>query len=342
MKLSPTIRFRPFSHVSGTMCLLPGSHLAFQCFMELVCIFDYSKASPHVIGAIRFSDLGTLKEFTVLQDIERAEIIVSGFSSTGFIRYVIRPQTDPRSWVVEFEKLARPIAASLVKKDDREMQETLSIKQGDIVSFLYNDKPSEPLHLPAPERLFLGVDKSQDWDMVVRRKKLEEYLPYLYALSQTIPESTLDEIPRLGIEELFQAAFSHMMIPRLVDTGFHGFMNPIVSNINQSPLGLFSQIYKQARAQFFMERDALWHIVKPAFVSGTLANITTKRGHVVSLEWTKHTIRRVEITPAADDEITIHFQNDVKRFRANNVLYECPAVITLRKDSILMLDNFLK
>ncbi len=340
MTLTPTIRFRPFSHVSGAMCLLPGSHLAFQCFVEFICIFDMTGASSHLIGAVRFSDLGPLTQFTVLQDIEKGKIIVSGFSHDGFIRYVISPLTDPRSWTLCIEKCPRPLNLSLVKKDDREVQETLRVEKGAFLSFFYNDKPSEPLKLPDRERLFLGVDKSQDWDMVVRRKKLEEYLPYLYALSQTVLGAESDEIPLLGIEELFQAGFSHMMVPRLVDAGFHGFQSPIVQNTNQSPLILFGQIYKHARAQFFREREGLWHIVKPAFVSGSLSNITTKKGHKLSLEWTKYQMRRVEIQAKDDDVLEVHFQNDIKSFRFENVRLPNPGRIFLSANTTYLLDNF--
>jgi len=340
MSLVPTIRFKPFSRASGTMCLLPGSHLVFQCFMEFICVFDYSGEESHLIAAVRFPDLGPLEKFCVMQDHEKEKIIVSGISGKGFIRYEITPTEDPRSWQLFFDKVPETLTLSVVKKDDRELQETHVVHAKSPLAFFYKDVASKPRQRGTKARLFLGVDKSQDWDMVARRAHLAEILPFWFSLAQSLPEIgyTPDPGPSLlqasEFTALFQAAFSHMLVPRLVDTSFHGYALGVVQNTNRCPLTLFPELFSQIRSLFFKEREHVWEIPKPQFVSGTFSNYTTQKGHTISLEWTKGMIRRMLILPSCDDTVELHLQKEVQRPKA--------PTLKLQQGQSILLDNFLK
>lgn len=297
MALTISQRFYPYSHKSGTLCLLPGTHLACKVFVSRVELYDYSKELPSLIETLDMSHFGPLDKFLVQQDLEHGKIVVSGFSSEGFIRY--------------------PLA----------YQPTLTSR----------------------ERLFLGVDKSQEWQQVVRRMDMREIVPYLYMLAQSVPDCALEEEtgPSLirdlqdarpseveaALEALFKAGFSDLLVPRLIDTDYHGYKKPIVSVTNKSPLYLLKVLYPLLRSLFIEERDGLLHILPklpPKWVSGTLTDCTTANGHKISIEWTKGFIRRVKVTANSCSPIQLAFQKEVKKYRS------------WQSENTTMYDNFLK
>ena len=84
MRIKDTFRFKPFSHTPGVRCLLPNTRLVYQIF-----------PSRYVVGD-EVVEISPLKKFTVLQDLERDEIVISGFSLSGFKRYVIKNEASKR------------------------------------------------------------------------------------------------------------------------------------------------------------------------------------------------------------------------------------------------------
>lgn len=293
MSLSSAVRYKPFSHVPGTICLIPGTMHAVQVFPTCYSIYDYSSQEPRLIETKQFDHTGPLEQFCVLQNLEKGKVEVSGFSQNGFVRYKIGPDVTfgPR------------------------------------------------------ERLFLGVDKSQDWQMVRRRCNMNEVLPYLYWLSQSIPlpQEVHGSFLR-DLKALFSAGFSDLLVPRLIDTDHNGY-EVIVSDTNQSPLVLLKHLFGRIRSLFFQEQNgqiAILPNLPSECHSGTLSGITTARGHTISLEWTKHLIRRVSIEAACDDEITFEFQKPIKSVRAQSQRVQTPFVLKVTAGSKHLLDNFQK
>ena len=189
------------------------------------------------------------------------------------------------------------------------------------------------------ERLFLGVDKSQDWQLVVRRNNLSEIVPYLFWLAQSVPTEDGDEVA-MPLKELVRAAFGEHLVPRVVDTDFQGFKEPLY---NGRPLALLKGIYSQVRSLFFSEEGSLFSILPNLpFISGSLANIRTTKGHTIHLEWTKGLIRRLQIVAASDDEITLHFQKEIDSFRLEKHPMTAPATLKLKKNQTYLLDHFQK
>src|SRR5579862_7562439 len=95
-------RLRPFSHTPGTSSLIPKTSYAATVFpgrLELVCL----ESKKHI--EITLPDLGPLKEFTLLLDLEKEHLVVFGSSSAGYVRYILYRQDN--SLVLYFDRLPK-------------------------------------------------------------------------------------------------------------------------------------------------------------------------------------------------------------------------------------------
>ncbi len=364
---APTIRFKPFSHQAGTMCLLPGSHLAFQIYPALVCVFDYSLAENPLVAAFRLANLGPIDKFCVLQDQETGKIIVSGFVKAGFVRYVITSVQDPKEFNVAFEKLPTKTVIEFGKRsykvvcDDNVISATATVDVGNKIAFFNGDKPSGFFVFGSRERLFLGIDKSQNWPQVLQRCCMKEIVPYLYWLSQSIGQlndkitdgpSLLQNVRMASREnvlthfkDLFVAGFHQLLIPRLQDNDFHGYDLPLVYDQKIPPLAMLRGVFEAIRGLFFLENDKqlkVLPLLPTELPCGMLSSITTVKGHKITIEWTKHLIRRVFIEATCDDEIIFSFQNQITSCRLGKVRINTPATIKIRQKQTYLLDNFQK
>src|SRR5438445_4041886 len=90
MTIKIATRFRPFSHTSPTFCLIPKTALAAEICPAYIRIFDPSKTGSIYEHHLSF---GPLKNFTVILELEKGYIEVSGFSKSDFIRYRIHANT---------------------------------------------------------------------------------------------------------------------------------------------------------------------------------------------------------------------------------------------------------
>ncbi len=356
MALTTTLRFRPFSHTSGDVCMLCGSSLAFQIFAGRIVVFDYSIKEPAPLATFTISGLGPLDQFCVLQDMEQGKIVVSGFAKGGFVRYTIASTLDSKSWTVTFLKLPAAIHFG-----------DALVSQGKSLTYSYGTSSHRSAIFGPRERLFLGVDKAQEWSQVVRRCQMQEILPYLHWLSQSVAydgiasevraapslftnaQEVVEQKKRVDVvgslKALFIAGFGSRLVPRLEDSEHHGYLLPVVDSRCQSPLALLQRLFGLVRSLFFQEQAALLTILPllpPEFSCGTLSDITTSKGHKIALEWTKHTIRRVRIEAACDDELTLSFQKEIKTFRHGSHRFDAPAKLKILAKQTYLLDNFLK
>lgn len=308
MTIKVDSRFLPFSHQSPTICLIPKSTLAAEICPARLKIFD--PATNALVYETSFS-FGPLKKFTVTLDLERASVDVSGFAKSGFIRYQIH---------------------------------------SDCVRFL---KGSDAVHtfpeggritctLDARERLSLGSHKAQDAEHILRRLDLKEILPIWFFLSQSIPK--IDSIsnvqsPSLFAEaqcalagdhealyekllNLFQAGFKSLFFPRLIDDSFLGFEHPVLGVKNASPLLLLQESYPLIRSLFFQEKENTWNFLPalpPQFHCGRMIDLTTKKGHKLSIEWTKKFVRQIILEVRSDEVYAFKYAPCIKRFRVSSL-----------------------
>jgi len=332
--IHPDLRFAPFCHESPTFVLIPHTEATAEICPAKVTIFSLIHPFK-IIFETNFS-FGPLEQFTVIQDLEHGKIEVSGFSSQGFVSY-------------EIDATGLHFVRGAVKKS---------------FSFILPKAP-----VKKPERLSLGCHKAQDSFLIFRRKDIQEYLPIWFFLAQSIPEQkplapvgdcllselakTIEKKDKNGLSntlcDFFLASFRSLFFPRLVDDSHLGYsLPPILPDHTLSPLAILSESLPLVRSLFFRESDHHFEILPllpKECHAGRLTNITTKNQDSLSIEWTKHSLRRAEIIPARSSSFSFKFPTGIKRLRvhtkeANLGFFSADDLLPLEKSKLYLLDRF--
>lgn len=185
------------------------------------------------------------------------------------------------------------------------------------------------------ERLSFGNHKSQDVDLIRRRKDLTEILPIWFKLATHYANFTVSQEPvkpgsllyelvnetdRNRLADLFLktylSGFSPFFVPRASDTDFNGFELPPLKG--EEPLRLLIEGAKAIKRMIVEERDGGIHLLSclpSLFHAGRLIETPLAQGGVISVEWTKHFVRRVIYVPQNEEDVNIRFPKEVKRYR---------------------------
>jgi hypothetical protein len=245
MKVIIASRYKPFSHLPGAACLVPGQEAIIQAFPS-------------------FSEVRTLKGELIFTEPGRKTLV---------------------------QDLEKPFRS---------------------------------------ERLSFGSHKQQDVDAIRRRGDLKEILPLWHKLAtyypskgEVLPGSLLYELchetDRNRMEERFlnvyYAGFSPFFIPRKKDSEHHGFALPPLGD--EDPLLLITEGAKAIRSMIVQEQEhevRLLPKLPSLFSCGRWVDCPIASG-VISIEWTKHFLRRVIYTPFETKEIELKFPKEVKQYR---------------------------
>lgn len=185
MQIKIASRFKPYSHLPGAACLIPGTNCIIEAYPTLLRIGNQDVWLPLT---------GPIRNFTVEQDLEKNCVWIFGEAKEGYYRLQIVASEQG------IEVLAR---------------------RGSLPSFKI--PLLLPFCLPPKwERLSLGNHKSQDWDLVWRRMDLREILPILFCLAQKTPGPLGNPIQDINFKAFCKARFSQMLIPREVDDQHQG------------------------------------------------------------------------------------------------------------------------
>jgi hypothetical protein len=328
----PSIRFLPFSHEPGMHCMLPGSTLSCQIFPSKICVYDQQKQKPQLVAEYLFLDLGPLEEFTVTQNLEKGGIFVSGFTFNQYLQYQVVPAREEKKIALSFIKVPKPL--------------TLLYSENSVTTSIKIEKgiPREKYVFTKPqERLFLGNTKAQKWPYVWFRQDLREILPHVYAISQTIPGKQF-ETKIEDLKEFLLTAFCDMLIPQLSDTKFLGYPTRVFPE-DIVPVDILHSSFYAIRRLFFKEEGANFFLLPallPLFCSGMLSKVKTEAGHLVSIEWTRSSPRRVWIEAKSDDGIYCLLPKQSKTFRFGSKRLVSGSLLELKKDRIYLLDRFEK
>jgi hypothetical protein len=326
--------------VAGTSCVLPGSTLEFQIFPALMSIQDISQAKPKKIADHELNIQGPVKDFTVMQDLEKGCISVWGESQNGFFRYHITSHKENPGWCLHKEK-----------------EPKAGLHFNPQVPVGYEIKPFKG------EVLSLGVFKKQDWALVQRRLDLAEIFPFWMQLGQSIPYianlensqgtlSLLQECKKallstppdkilMPFAHLFLAGFQGMLTPRLIDDQHQGFSLPPVTLQNMSPLLILTEGAKLIRSLFLNQNESKIEILTnlpPQFHSGRLINVKNNLGYF-DIEWTKKSIRRMIVYTEQRGEWGLIFQKPFKRFRIRCNKKDKGSVIQIGETPLLLEAN---
>lgn len=334
MSITIAEHLRPFSHLPGTTTILSGSGHQIQIFPTLIRIFDLTQGNPVLLRDIHLIAAGPLDQFTVCNDLEKGRITVSGKSRKGWIRYHIISSSNMKQIRLLLIKAPKQ---GLAFCDNNKTQLLFEKEHLDILN------PSEifePFLISLCDRLSFGCNKAQDWELIKRRGQTNEILPFIHRLGQLIPKQ-LNIFPDQGTFSLLKkceysvddekpehkeehwrryllGCFTNLLIPRIADDEHQGLIDaqsPIIEPI--SPLILLTQGSTLIRSLFVQQENHDVMILPSLFPSmhcGRLINVSLKGG-MLSLEWTKKTIRRMEFVPNADHKWKFIFQKDVKSFR---------------------------
>lgn len=305
-------RLRPFSHLPGAVCLLPGMGCTVQAFPTLLRVGGDWEMALEIAGPVR--------NFTVQQNLEEGRVTVFGTSPAGFFRYHVVALEGEIG--IDFEKF--PVAKEGIKIP------SAVVKGG-----------------ASAERLSLGSHKAQDWELLRRRGDLREIFPVWVKLGGGLPSPEERGIPSEGmfsllrrcvdlVEEgnrtglyqaflnLFQAGFYSMLTPRLRDDDYQGLVS-LDPPGEGSPLLLLKEGERLIRSLFFKEEGeelSLLPCLPVEFHSGRYLNLTTAKGDQLDIEWAKKSLRRAVVRPAGFHPLRLTFPKEIKTFRVRTALQE--------------------
>jgi len=353
MKIDISQKLCPFSHQPGTSCLIPFSTWSVQVFPTLLRFSNLSNISTSERKEIVLPFQGPIKEFTVVQDLEKGEIRVFGHAEQGYFRYFIFKAEE--GIFLKFEK--RPFALM------SQLQNQVCIVE-----------QKQSTCWPSNEKLSLGMHKSLDWELVCRRQDLKEIFPVWLKLADQIPyhgnplryqgtamlietcEKKMKAAAKNELEvsflNVFNAAFYGIFTPRLFDDHYQGLI-PISESEKPdfSPLDILIHSAKLIRTLFFKEAKDTFSflpLLPPSFHSGRFINIQTTQGELIHIEWSKKLLRRVIIKTHVQREITLCLQKPIQSFRMRNHLKERGKIsdpkqpLLLLPNRVLYLDRFQK
>jgi hypothetical protein len=277
--------------MAGATALIPGTLWVVRATPARLRIEDLS-GEVHYEMALEIA-IGPKRGFTLQQDLEKQLVFVFGQADTGFYRLQIRALPDgielkrgSECWVV-------PLAG--------------------------------PRGIKAQERLSLGNNKAQDWDLVRRRWDLREILPQIFHLGQQTPGSS--DALMLSLEMLCMELFPPQF--------------PSAS--------LLCKGAQMIRNLFVQERgDEL--LLLPSspilFDSGRLVGVEWGNIGKVDFEWTKRQMRQLILHVRLGGVRTLSFPKEVKEFRLRSNCQEerCSngQPLALAAGKTYLLDHFQK
>ena len=350
MHMTIAQRLRPFSHVSGTPFILPGTSLRFQIFPASIQVYDLALAGSPLIQHLLLDVKGPVRDFTVTQDLEQPSLHVWGKTAEGYLRYRIGavPGTTNR-FLIKTEKFSG--GGMLIP----ELEGVLAYPR-----------------LPKIERLSFGCHKKLDWVLMHRRQNFEEILPVWFQLGQLTPGfrtaghpnhngSFLSECAK-EIEQgnvaailpnfynLYLTSFEGGLCPHANGAQFLGFSKP--HGEEEHPLSLLTEgasLIRRICIEDEGERIALLPALPQELHAGRFLNVQCKNGAVLDVEWSKKQIRRVMLkTGGKDHLLQLQVQKGLKQFRlreapnAQGKRVFCGAPLALKANSIYYFDRFEK
>lgn len=352
MKITIAERLHPFSHRPGVRCPLPLS--TWQATFYPTRIILQKIDTPSQRFTLDLALQGPMKDFTAEVDLEKGVIRVFGSTPLGYLFYEVRRSSD--GILFTFEKVPSSSLNCTI--------------HGKAIAYQLGEK--ETLLVPIPlenalaaipaERLSLGMHKSQDWDMVLRRFDLKEIFPIFMRLGAMVPsvhaprsssgtfavlnafQSACASRAKLEVhavcEQWLLASFTGILVPTLDDPLFQGILPPCETiQENSSPLPHLIEGARLIRSLFFQESEQHWEVLPcllPAFAAGRLIHLATQHEETLSIEWSKHQLKKVIIQTRAPRSQVLRFPKEIHSFRLRKSLNEKGKVLELQGDQIAL------
>lgn len=256
---------------------------------------------------------GAAKDFLATLDLEKGRVSVECHLESGFFRTHI-----DRDWMVHIDK----------------------------APWGSEKTPSRCKPIVRHERLSFGNHKKQDWNRIVARQDLAEFLPFWYRLGKMTPSATSRVVFSPDtFWDLFRTRFSDLLVPHLEDFQYWGV--PLETTLGCHPHSL---LYEGAQA---IEKMLLDPKGQELFVlphlhyklhCGRLINVPMELGSwkgVVSLEWTKKKVRRLHLRCQEDGELYLRVRHGVSSCRFNQERRaDVSDPLVMKKGEQIMVDRF--
>lgn len=352
-------RYRPFSHIPGNTCLIPNTSCEVTAYPTAVFVKDEQGR----LVQIEWELTGLVKEFTLMQDLERREVFIYGIAKEGYFSY--RLSCKEGSIILKLDRASQGFLKGIIKESSAE----ICLKPKEILSLFKTSYHSLVMNL---EKISFGNHKAQDWDLIKRRNNPLEYIPFWFALGQG---SAQDELPLEGkgiikhlelckqalqneekesflekLRELFEVGFESLLVPKLYDAKYLGLSKNSLSQTNhKTPIALLKEGYELIRKMFFEVKDnkisILCHLPS-MFHAGRCLNFQLGKT-TFHIEWCKKLLKKVIINSSEKQTLHFCFQKALKTFRVRGSLntrgleVACSEPITLDK-GLYILDQFKK
>lgn len=349
MRIDIANRLRPFSHRPGTRCLIPGSSLVLQVFPMR---FRFWNLQGEPQGDLIWNLHGPVDLFTVQLDLEQSCIWIWGKAKEGYVRLRIRSNASGDAvelWThrLEMDSLSGNWTGKGACSFSLSAKENLCL-WGEGESFV-------PYQVQNFERLSLGCHKSQDWDLVCRRKDIREWLPFVFSLGQQLacPSSShcpMESLLQADWTALFPVAFRDLLVPQAKDELFQGIVEEELFPEKGCPLLLFQAIKKRLRSLFLEQQDSTLSILPhlpSQLYCGRLVGWCCGEWGEVDVEWSKKQVRRVVFRAEKEGSLQWIFRH-IKRFRLREgdsirqVEVKEGESLFVKKGAILFFDRFQK
>lgn len=359
MKIKIPFRIEPFSKNCRACCILPNTSCRLTIFATKL-IFEDQLTNDYLEIYLK---LKSIKDFLIFLNSDKRIIEVSGVMSDGYFRYIIGVKN--KKIYIELKKAFKPIEIELLQQ-----KISLSSNESYFLDLDFEESKNENL-----EKLFLGVCKAQDVELINRRRDLKEIIPIWFYLGQScflkeVPtrcryEGTASLLLLLKnaiemknfekIEELliniYKTGFDSIFSPKLFDDNFWGIIERDSKISEQaSSLILLEEGYSLIRSLFFQKSDNTLHILPillPIFFCGKILNLNEDIG-TLNIEWSQKSLKKMIIFSKQDAEIKLKLQSKIKSFRLRKNLNERGSTLkpldcfSIRKDQIYYFDRFQK
>lgn len=344
MRLTIAERLRPFSHLPGTAFVVPGTSFSLEVFPAFIRVTDLSLTQPVVLAEISIDVSGPVEGFTVILDLENGSLGVFGTSADGYFRYSVRGVENGKGIVVAVEK--SPANGVLFHSQGLWVSHNpSSIQPGGKIVF--SERVMEdvvPCQFTGLERLSLGSHKLQDWELVRRRLSFTEIFPLWFRAGQMVLQPASNELTGTALllndcreaiaanapekilaefKKLFIAGFDGILSPRLVDSRHNGIKHhgndfSEAPDAEASALVILTEGARLISSLFIQQEGNLIHIlpsVPPEFHCGRFLDVKCGDGGLLSIEWTKKSIRCMGFIAHKDQKLAFTFSNHEKKCR---------------------------
>ena len=267
MKIAIAEKLRPFSHLPGAQCLLPGTSCLVQAFPSLLRVGQIE---------IPLGIEGPVENFTVQQDLEKN--CVGVFGKKLRVKIQATPQGvevgigKNREFFPEKSLFFLPPAWERLSFGSHKAQDVdLMWRRFDlreILPILYGLGQKIP---PLPQRPHLLLEKTHD-------------LP--------------------SWERFCKASLHSLFVPRLLDDQHQGL--GLDARGEGNPAYLLREAAMHLRSFFFrQEGNRLELLPSPLFAAGRMVDVQVAGVGSLDLEWTKQTLRRVHLRASQTGEVAL-------------------------------------